>query len=210
MLNETHYKTCDIRRRRIERASTHVRSIMLKGYKETILRNATKAVSVLLLGLFFFASCRPDSERHTYTSWSDEGASTRVAGREDAIGGCINAIHARLVSLQQDWPQLSGIKEATVTPMRLRYAKGSVRYDGKREQWSSPDACRIYVNVEKYSSGDAHQQGAARAFPESGIQVHWLVKPIRKDSMGFLRAVDSIIRDEIDKLGKALEQTDRE
>ncbi|HUT31258.1 MAG TPA: hypothetical protein VMX13_15800 [Sedimentisphaerales bacterium] len=169
------------------------------------MKNVVRVISASFLSWFLFAGCTSDSQKHQYASYSDQGTITDAEWRNDAIAGCINAIYTRLVSLQGDFPQLSGIEQATVTPTNLHYAKGSLWYDGKREHWGSPDASRIYVNFEKYSSADLHQKGAVRQFPESGIQVHWLILPIRTDSMEFLSAVDSIIRQETEKLAETLE-----
>jgi hypothetical protein len=124
----------------------------------------------------------------------------------DATAGCINAIHARLVSLKQDYSQLSEVNGATITATSLSYAKGNVLYEGKREHWSSSDACKINVWFEKYSPLDMHQQAGGRKFPESGIQVNWsLHRAIPSDSKEFLMAVSSIIREEIERFEKTLE-----
>lgn len=169
------------------------------------MKNVVRVISVSFLTWFLFAGCPSHSQKSQYASWSEKATTTDAELRNHAVAACINAIYTRLVSLRGDLPQLSAIDQATLTPTSLHYAKGTLSYDGKTEHWGSPDACRIYVNFEKYSSADLHQQGAVRQFPESGIQVHWLILPIRTDSMEFLSAVDSIIREEAEELAKTLE-----
>jgi outer membrane murein-binding lipoprotein Lpp len=170
------------------------------------MRNVVRLISASFLTWCLFAGCTSHSQKPQYASWSEKATTADAELRNDAVAACINAIYTRLVSLRGDFPQLSAIDQATVTLTNLHYAKGTLAYDrNKTEHWGSPDACRIYVNFEKYSSADLHQQGAVRQFPESGIQVHWLILPIRTDSMEFLKAVDSIIRDETEKLAETLE-----
>jgi hypothetical protein len=178
------------------------------------MRIVIRIVTVILLCMIL-GSCRSTARESEATSFSDKGTSKDARTREAAMADCIQAIHARLLSLRGDYPQLSDIGQATVTATGLRYNKGHA-VAPKKQQWSRPDGCLIIVEFMKYSPTNDNQTGAIRKFPEYGIQVYWLIQPIRLDS--FYKTVASVIREEIERLrganilpepGKVLQPADQ-
>ena len=163
-------------------------------------------IAAVLTGMFL-GSCRAPSKEPKAASLADEGTSQATRTREPAVADCIKAIHTRLLSLRDQYPQLSDIEQARVTPTSLRYAKGSAVVP-KKQVWSRPDGCLILVSFMKYSPTNHNQTGAIRQFPEYGIQVYWLIQPIRLDSGGFYTTVASVIKEEIEKLKGALSLPD--